>query len=209
MEADADDEGPFLVSGRGKCPWCSSGVELRHPKRSALGAMLGSVAQDARGDFWTVSICPLCGQPILCGERGQFLPHPQPDPVAEEVPESVSSAVWEMRLCLSVGAFQGATAMGRRAIEAAALELHIEGGDLRNKIDALHAAGHITVSLKETAHAIRDFGNDGVHPKNRRVSKEDADDVSQFVDALMDALFIGPKRTAAARARRKAPTGPK
>ena len=77
---------------------------------------------------------------------------------------------------------------------------------LHQQIDWLAETGAITPQLKELAHELRFFGNDGAHPDRdglENVSKEDAAVALGFLEDFLRYAYVLPRRVAAVTAARK------
>lgn len=131
-------------------------------------------------------------------------------PALEHVPESVEANRSEAYHCQSVRAYRGAVSMVRRAIQASAFDLGVPDDrahqKLHQQIDWLAETGAITPQLKELAHELRFFGNDGAHPDRdglENVSKEDAAVALGFLEDFLRYAYVLPRRVAAVTAARK------
>lgn len=126
-----------------------------------------------------------------------------------DVPDHVASAANEAYLCLSSGAVMAAILMARTVIEATAKEKGVTKGTLMQKIDKLADEGKISPLMKDTAHTLRDYGNDMAHGDIKiAVDKSDAESVLRFMDLLLRDVFQIPaelERLKTSVAARKAP----
>lgn len=100
-------------------------------------------------------------------------------------------------------ALRAAILMARSVLEAICKDQGYEKNDkgkdmpLFAKIDAMHEDGVITKALKDSAHAIRDFGNGMAHGDfaTRKPESEDADDVLALMSMFIDQLYVQDART--------------
>ncbi|MBI2573574.1 DUF4145 domain-containing protein [Candidatus Woesearchaeota archaeon] len=120
-------------------------------------------------------------------------PSPLPSPTDERIPENIKQDIDEAKLCLSVRAFRACAAMCRRAIQQACMG---QGADKEKKldkqIDELQAKGIITTHISKWAHSCRFLGNDAVHPDHPEVTEQDAKDVLNLAEQLMNILYVMP-----------------
>ena len=177
------------------CPWCGAlaPFDLRtawdapsFPASPFQPVRIAPSGGQVRIGAWA---CSNCGHPVsgfvgqgTRAEPAMWWPPTMLEPPAlEHVPESVEANRSEAYHCQSVRAYRGAVSMVRRAIQASAFDLGVPDDrahqKLHQQIDWLAETGAITPQLKELAHELRFFGNDGAHPDRdglENVSKEDA-----------------------------------
>lgn len=84
--------------------------------------------------------------------------------------------------------------MVRRALEFLCKERGAKGGNLKERIAALAALGVIPDTLAKMADAIRGLANDGAHEMEAQVSEKDADDLNYFFAAVIEYVYVAPKR---------------
>jgi len=75
--------------------------------------------------------------------------------------------------------------------------------DLKDQIQELTTAGHITRDLAEWATLVRFIGNDGAHPNVNQVTKEDAEDCLKLAEQFLHVLFVTPAIAQARKAKRE------
>lgn len=132
------------------------------------------------------------------------------------VPAHIASAIDEAYRCHSIGAYRAAVLMARGVIEAGAKHFQVTQGMLEKKIIELGDKELLRPVLVESAHEIRHIGNDAAHgdyakpdPDNSdlvvaTVTEEDATDVLEFMDEIVDELFALPTRVQRRQERRNA-----
>ena len=162
------------------CPHCGRHTSIEPALRTAraLGGTQKIPACWAKGsDLWWIAVCNACQEPVLVLNSGvRVFPHPRPSPTHEAIPGSIASDLSEAKLCYSVGAWNAAATMARRAIQRASVDRGAPGDrKLHAQIDHLADQGTITSEMKSWAHAIRDVGNDGAHPPESVTDAEAAD----------------------------------
>ena len=130
-------------------------------------------------------------------------------PVHPSVPAPIGADWREAHLCLSIGAFRGAAAMARRAVQGVAVEQGARDAKLSAQLKELEAKATLHPTMVEWADHIRLLGNVGAHPGAdglETVSEEEAREVVRFLDELLRWLYELPAETAAARAARSPST---
>jgi hypothetical protein len=97
--------------------------------------------------------------------------------------------------------------MARSALQAALREQKAEGATLKAEIDHLASKGLLPPIISEWSHNVRELGNESAHPKPEQAATErdDARDIVQFLDFLMEYLYDLPKRIKDYRDRPKKP----
>lgn len=122
-----------------------------------------------------------------------------------DVPDHIASAADEAHQCLSIGAHRGAIALARAVVEATAKDHEITKGMLDKKIDEMAKAGVISDAMKDAAHEIRFAGNEVAHADlaEESITKEDAEEVLELMDAILTRVYQEPAQVAKVRARRQ------
>jgi HEPN domain-containing protein len=151
---------------------------------------------------WWMGKCNACERPVLVFfEGGIVYPTPQPGPVSEHIPDPMRSDLREAKLCLSVGAWNAAAVLARRALQSAAVEQGApKGKKLWEQIKWLDENRKITSQQRDWADAARWVGNHGAHdtepdvagghPVITEVSEEDARDTIALVEHLFETLYV-------------------
>lgn len=125
-------------------------------------------------------------------------------PEFPDVPEHVTNAAKEAHASASIGAPMAAILMARTVVEASAKHFGVEEGNLPVKIDGLRDKNLIRPGIADAAHEIRYLGNNMAHGDiDDKPSAEDAADVLQLMDQLLNELFQGPALVARIRAKRE------
>jgi Domain of unknown function (DUF4145) len=125
------------------------------------------------------------------------------------VPGPIAADWLEAHMCLTIGAFRGAAAMARRAVQGIAVEQGAKDGNLHAQLKELETKATLHPTMVEWADHIRLLGNVGAHPGAdglETVSEDEARDVVRFLDELLRWLYELPAETAAARAARSPST---
>lgn len=128
----------------------------------------------------------------------------------EDVPDVISDSASEAFACYSIRAYRAAILMSRSVVEAIAKDKGITTGNLQSKIATLENQRIISPLVKEQADEIRFFGNEMAHGDFAApVKAEDAKEVLNFLEVLIDAVYQQPAKLLAmqeARAKRKEQT---
>lgn len=123
-----------------------------------------------------------------------------------DVPKAIARAAGEAHQALAASASLAGVAMARATIEATAKDKGITSGNLQAKIERLAADGHISDSMKEAAHEIRFAGNEAAHGDivNEPISVQDATEIVELMDAILERVYQEPAKVARVRASRLA-----
>src|SRR5450755_2837227 len=146
-----------------KCPHCGYHANFTHRwSRKAEGTSLWDYRPGLA--CYTCDHCDMPIAAVLPDDPGDALntywPRRASGKNFPDVPESLASAASEAHVCLSAGSSRGSVALARSVLEAVAKHKGITRGSLKSKINALHAAGHISEAMSEAAHEIRFAGNE-------------------------------------------------
>lgn len=156
-------------------------------------------------DTWWMGVCNYCNDPVLVlGEGYTVYPIPIPQPTDKRVPEPIRRDLDEAKACMQVNAYCAAAVMARRVIQQLAIDKGCTTGNLVNQIEQLAANGVITADVKEWATVVRWVGNDAAHPNTNSVEKEDAQDIIDLAQQLLQIVYVAPaiaqnRRTARGR----------
>lgn len=150
------------------------------------------------------------GEPESYDGGVSWSPPPVKRPEYPDVPPHIADAAREAWLCYGHDANVAACAVARSVIEAAAKKHEITVRGIESKIDALKDKNLIWGDLIESAHLVRQFGNDAAHGDViKPATSDEARDVLDIMDELLHQLFTSParsKRLAEGRTARKSIT---
>jgi uncharacterized membrane protein YebE (DUF533 family) len=105
-------------------------------------------------------------------------------------PAGISAEYREAELCASTGAWRGASALLRSALEKTLSENGYVGGPLAARIDAAAADGVITAARKQRAHDdVRVLGNDVLHDAWRVVTEEEYSAAHHYVQRIVEDFY--------------------
>lgn len=130
-------------------------------------------------------------------------PPPVRRPEYPDVPDRIASAAREAWVSHAHGAEIAACAVARAVVESSAKTLDVDVFGIEAKIDELAEQGLIWGDLVESAHVVRQFGNDAAHGDLiEPPSHEETRDVLDIMDELLHQLFTTPARSERLRASR-------
>lgn len=187
------------------CPYCHKEVTFAWVEPTDDGGFLNTYLRryykNTQGT-WALGECPNCKNCVMIKLKDfvhfnsfsldKISPLPMPTPTDKRIDDKIRNAINEAKLCLSVGAPMACATMCRRAIQCACLEKGATKKDLNEQINELSEKGIITSQVKDWAHSIRWVGNDGAHPNNIEVKKEDAEEILALSEELMRLIYVMP-----------------
>lgn len=140
--------------------------------------------------------CPRCHTTLLGGQYvfesgplARLWPAPQKY-LSHDIPEIVRFSLDEAYTCFKAGAFSACTVMAGRALEGMARHFGTQKIYLGPGIKELHAKGVIDARLAAWAGALQKARNLSAHASGERVSKQDAQDLLDFVSAICEYVFV-------------------
>ena len=122
----------------------------------------------------------------------------------KNVPNLISSPASEAYACYSISSYRACILMARSVIEAICKDKNIKEGNLAQKIKQLAKVASMPQMVTEQANEIRYFGNEMAHGDfTQPVSEEDANDVLDLMDIIIDYVYQQPEQLAALKKRRE------
>lgn len=119
--------------------------------------------------------------------------------------DTIKDSASEAHSCYSIRAYRAAILMARSVVEAIAKDKGIIEGNLKKKIAALEEQKLVSPLVRELADEIRYFGNDMAHGDFAQpIKAEDALEVLNFLDVLIDAVYQQPAKLLAMQQTREA-----
>jgi HEPN domain-containing protein len=156
--------------------------------------------------------CPKCRTTLL-GGRYDFEAEPLtrlwPVPekyISHEIPEIIRKSLEEARICFKGGAYNATTVMAGRALEGLCRHFGTEKTYLGPGIRELYKRGLIDARLARWAGALQKARNLSAHASGERVSKQDAEDLLDFMSAICEYIFVLTKKFEDYMARKGEPT---
>ncbi len=138
--------------------------------------------------------CPNCQKPFLIDtdetSSGYLMLYPTEDNrVNPNLPAPLKFAYAEAISCYKVKAYTATAIMCRKTLEGICAEHGIKDNNLVRSLKALKDKGIIENRLYEWADALRISGNEAAHDVAVTISPEDARDILEFTNALLEYLF--------------------
>lgn len=100
--------------------------------------------------------------------------------------------------------WDAAAVMARSALQTALRDKKAKGASLKLEIDDLASQGILPPIIKEWSNEVRELGNDSAHPRPDQdaTDRQDARDIVEFLDFLLEYLYDLPHRIDIYRNRR-------
>jgi hypothetical protein len=118
--------------------------------------------------------------------------------VPVEIPAPIKSEFEEACLCFTIGAYRACASMCQRTLESLCQEKQVA------RLDTLRDQGIISSGLFDRANEIRHWAGMTKHaPIVDPVSRDDADQLLTYLNAVLDHVYVQPVRLDALRQKRK------
>lgn len=208
----------FSESIEGFCPNCNRMAALRvgsvaHARApSQLFDQLGSSEDGLHRARYSTAFCPKCegvflhvaakSEPSSIAYEAMLFPSPDRRSIPG-LPESARRTYASAQSCFETGNFEPCVVMCRKCLEAVCEFLGAQNGSLAERLRRLRDSGRIEARLYEWADELRLVGNDAAHELDIRISKQDAFDSLDFVEAILLYIFALDQRVRDFRARRQ------
>jgi hypothetical protein len=147
--------------------------------------------------------CPICGNGLIAGECEIGYDNdavvwdaptrlwPCPDKrVPWYVPRIVGASLEEANRCFKAGAHSACAVMCGRSLEGICKHYETKSNNLIGGLKELLEKGVIDKRLLEWSEALRHSRNLGAHITDQVVSKEDARDLLDFANAIVEYVFV-------------------
>lgn len=116
--------------------------------------------------------------------------YPIEDNIAlKNAPKLVINPYKEAQKCFRVQAYEATVIMCRKGIEGICSDKGVDKGSLADKLKALKENGTIEDTFYKWLNILRLIGNDGAHSHGGSITKQDALDSLNFLDALITYLY--------------------
>ena len=177
-----------------ECPSCNSKVD---------GKVLAEYERmrDDGPAKYVFLVCPVCDMAIVGFTECYQISSEEvawtiaercwPDPkrtVSGIVPEIISKSIEQAEKCFRIGAYDACAVMCGRAIEGICKE-HVGKKGLAEGLRELKAKNIIDARLHDWAESLRAERNIGAHATDIEISKEDARDILDFAQAIIDYVY--------------------
>jgi hypothetical protein len=187
------------------CPDCNriSALEVRSEAFADAPQQLHDLLDPGEDGLriarYTTAFCPKC--------RGVFLhvrAKSEPSEIPYEVvlypaperrgipglPEGARRAYESAQSCFGASNFDPCVIMCRKCLEATCGSLGVQKGSLAERLRQLRDSGRIEARLYEWADQLRLIGNDAAHDLDIHISRQDAVDSLDFVEAILQYVFV-------------------
>ena len=212
------------------CPHCGAAtgfspvgerkqVEMDLGNPTVAKRATGSIYDNESGNIFGLSRCQACGKafpvrgkahnteaPDITVEQGTLEPlwPTRYRTVAQEIPTLVRAAMEDASAALGAGSMLGAILATRTAVIRAQRqqkeELQLSAGSLKALVDAGRISKY-TFEGSDTARRVANYlGHEEPDPE-KEYTKDDAEELYDFVEALLDELYVKPARIQSHRAR--------
>ena len=163
---------------------------------------------------FTLGKCPGCGYTMLASETDYGRGWEPPDrlfPPADKkfgrsIPMPIREAHQEAVRCIKAKAYTASAIMCRKTLEGVCQAHGVKARNLASSLKELKEKGLIEGKLVEWAEALRNFGNAAAHGVELRISPEDARDIIEFTEALIEYVFTYKDKFAAFTRRQQKPS---
>jgi hypothetical protein len=169
--------------------------------------------EDEIGPPTTYSLlrCPRCSRPFLTDEDEVFglnCLYPRPDTrVNPNLPAPLKTAYEEATSCFKAKAYTATAIMCRKTLEGICVEHGASERSLVSSLKVLKDTGVIENRLYEWADALRISGNEAAHDVNITISPDEAKDLLEFTNALLEYVFTFRDKFEEFKRRRAAKSG--
>ena len=167
---------------------------------------------------YSLSTCSRCSEVFLTKAEFWELPGeacvPQSDNImlfpmprrldASILPPTIAKSYVSATGSFNAGLYEPCVIMCRKTVEALCHENGVTSGNLKTRIDRLLSDGHIDQKLHTWATGLRLVGNDAAHDISVNITKNDASDSLEFLDALLLYSYVLDRKFNEFQARRAA-----
>jgi len=140
--------------------------------------------------------CPKCDSPFLVvqedfgeGWDSPYRLYPPQEKISSSYPDQIKQAYLEAKACFKAKAYTASAIMCRKVLEGICAEHKIKKNNLAASLKEMKNRGIIESRLFEWADMLRISGNEAVHDLSVTVPKDDARDIMEFTNALLEYLF--------------------
>ena len=177
--------------------------------------VIGKITRDGDGEDEPFELsliqCEFCDSPSLvrqdeASEAAPIEVWPTSQRTLHEgIPRGIREGVIEARKCYKTGAFLATAVMVRRTIEGFCAENGVKNRNLHRSLQDLVERDVIDKRLLEWADGLRILGNVGAHFSQDVVTKQDASDALDLVEAMLDYVYVFAVKFQQFKARRDPP----
>ncbi len=147
--------------------------------------------------LYSFAFCPKCKDALLLIQEdyghGWDTPlrvyPPQDKRINPKLPNSIKVSFQEARQCFNAKAHIAAVIMCRKTLEGICTVHSIKGKNLSESLLKMKEATIIDKNLFEWAETLRISGNEAAHDVDVAFSVQDANDILEFTDAIIEYVF--------------------
>jgi hypothetical protein len=178
-----------------ECPYCEARVDGQ-----VISLNVDPIDENGLPPF-RVSLlkCPTCHNSLISGQYqsgkdrweqpSRLWPSPQKH-ISFHIPPIVSISLEEANSCFKARAYSACAVMCGRALEGICRSLKTKSPYLAKGLGELRDRGIIDARLMRWAEELQKSRNIGAHASNEKVSKQDANDLLDFVNAICEYVFV-------------------
>lgn len=165
------------------CGYCSN----------SIASQKGFFGEDEHRRHYLVFICHKCSSPSYFDNTGKQYPGAVFGQEVRHLPDDdVKSLYSEARKCMTVNAYTGVVLCSRKLLMNIAVSKGAaEGLSFLAYVDHLASKGYVPPDGKDWVDHIRQKGNEATH-QIKIMTKEDAEDLITFVEALLKFIYEYP-----------------
>jgi hypothetical protein len=158
--------------------------------------------------------CSRCGHPILVREEERWedmwsapeTVYPSGGaPTNPELPERLQLTLQEVRRCYQAKAYTATAMLCRKTIETLCVDRGVKEKNLATALEKMRDSSLIDGSLFDWADGLRLAGNRAAHDVNSDISWEDARDLVEFTEALLEYVIVFREKFARYKERQSRP----
>lgn len=187
-----------------ECPQCQALVDAIPLKHHYIHDNLAPTVRVTFGH------CPRCSGAVLTQafedlpgwEAEEQVFPPIREPLPANLPKGIRDAYSEAQTCFRSHAYTAAAVMCRKTLEGVCAEHGFRERTLAESLRKMRDAGSIEARLFDWADALRISGNEAAHGVELTVNAQDASDIIDFTQALIEYVFTFRDRFEQFKARR-------
>ena len=185
-----------------ECPYCERSVE-------AETIAVHEDPNDYPPDGTRIALlkCPVCGC-ALVGKQDAFIdfkndidwddperiwPYPE-EKVHASIPSVVRISLEEAKKCYAAKAYSACAVMCGRALEAVGLNHKTKADKLGAMLKELKEAQIIDQRIYDWGEELREYRNLGAHATEHKTSKEEAEDLLNFIKVICNYIYVMKER---------------
>jgi uncharacterized protein DUF4145 len=183
-----------------------------YPSSAYVAGKISREGDDEDGPFDLSLIeCEFCRSPSLVRQDEESEAAPievwptSQRTLHESIPGGIREGVIEAHKCFEAGAFLATAVMVRRAIEGFCADQGVNHKTVHRALQELVQRKVIDARLLEWADGLRVLGNVGAHFTDQAITRQDAADALDLMEALLDYVYVFSVKFEEFKARRDTP----